>query len=186
MPVGNSSCLISQACYTERDLGSSKPVNSLGITGGIACGKSTAAHLLARSLGAKLFSADQVVRELWKTDEGLLDLTAKKYPDLIHAESGEADLSALRVKVFTDPTARAFFDSYLHPIVVSKCREQMHASTAPFVAEIPLLFEIGVQQDFAFTLAVCSSPSTQRERLEALRSLSPEEIDGVLVSQWEI
>jgi dephospho-CoA kinase len=116
----------------------------LGLSGGIATGKSTVARFLA-SLGATVIDADAIVHELQTPGAPLLDAIAEAFgSDLIDAE-GRLDRNALGAIVFRDPAARKQLEQMIHPKVVAMMAERVasaQAAGAPLIVmDIPLLFE---------------------------------------------
>jgi len=116
----------------------------LGLSGGIATGKSTVARFLA-SLGATLIDADAIVHELQAPGAPMLDAIAEAFgPDLIDAE-GRLDRNALGAIVFRDPAARRRLEEIVHPQVVATMAERVAGAQAAgaslIVLDIPLLFE---------------------------------------------
>ncbi len=111
----------------------------IGLTGGIACGKTTAAAAL-RALGAPIFDADAVSRAL--TNEG------GAAADDVRARFGTLDRKKIAAVVFHDPAALADLNAIIHPRVNAALDEflcKSRASGAPVcVLDVPLLFECGM------------------------------------------
>lgn len=116
----------------------------LGLTGGIATGKSTVAGFL-NTLGAAIVDADTIVRELQAPGAPLLDEIAKSFGAEMIDSAGALDRAALSAIVFRDPEARARLDHLVHPKVgaamVERVTELQTSSAALIVLDIPLLFE---------------------------------------------
>ena len=156
----------------------------LGLTGGIATGKSTFARLM--HAGAKLtaFDADACVHELLATDQDIISHIRSEFslPD------AAIDRAALRELVFRNSEARRRLEAILHPVVQArwqKLAKDCRANGASLLADIPLLFETGAADTFDTTIVVAASPQVQRQRL-ADRGLDREMIDAMLASQWPI
>jgi dephospho-CoA kinase len=116
----------------------------LGLSGGIATGKSTVARFLA-SLGATVIDADAIVHELQAPGTPMLDAIQEAFgPELIDAE-GRLDRNALGAIVFSDPAARRRLEQIVHPKVIATMAERVAsaqaAGAALIVLDIPLLFE---------------------------------------------
>jgi dephospho-CoA kinase len=116
----------------------------VGLTGGIATGKSTVAHFLA-GLGATVIDADAIVHELQAPGAPLLDEIADAFGAGIIDSDGALDRRALADIVFRDPDARARLAAIVHPKVGEVMNERAaraQAAGAPLIVlDIPLLFE---------------------------------------------
>ena len=116
----------------------------LGLSGGIATGKSTVADFL-RTLGASIIDADEIVRELQTPGAPLLDEISKNFGSEMIDSAGALDRTALGALVFRDPKARARLDEIVHPkvgvVMAERAAELLAANAALIVLDIPLLFE---------------------------------------------
>ncbi len=116
----------------------------LGLSGGIATGKSTVSHFLA-SLGASVIDADAIVRELQAPGMPMLEEIAAEFGSEVFDAEGHLDRSALAASVFRDSAARRRLEAIVHPKVTAIIAERVtsaQASGAPLiVVDIPLLFE---------------------------------------------
>jgi dephospho-CoA kinase len=139
----------------------------VGLTGGIASGKSEALRALERA-GAATLSSDDVVRELLTTGE-IRDALVERFGDEV-APGGEVDRSAVAEVVFSDPEQREWLEGLLWPRVgqrIADWREQLeHADPRPRagVVEVPLLFESGMEAAFDRTIAIVADESVRGER----------------------
>lgn len=144
---------------------------ALGITGGIASGKSTVTRMLAER-GAQTFSADQDARAVLH-DPAILDAVRAAFPDAGTPDGG-IDRAALGRIVFADPAERRHLESLLHPAIIERMRgaiataRDAAAPVAPLLAyEVPLLYEANLEHLFDYVVAVVVSPEIQAERLQA-------------------
>ena len=156
----------------------------LGLTGGIATGKSTLASLLLGRANLIAFDADACVHELLATNEEVVSAIRLEFslPDT------PIDRAALRRIVFLKPEARHRLESILHPVVQSRWQslaKDCRANGTSLLADIPLLFETGAAAAFDTTIVVAASPQVQQQRLLS-RGLDREMIDAMLASQWPI
>ncbi|HEY9900202.1 MAG TPA: dephospho-CoA kinase [Pantanalinema sp.] len=163
----------------------------IGLTGGIASGKTTVANLLAEHGGA-VIDADVVAREVVEPGTPGLAAIARAFGPEVIDPAGRLDRAALGKRVFADEAERERLNSIVHPAV----KEAMTRALAdlarrvpppPFaVLVIPLLFETGMQAmaDTVWTLSV--PPELQRERLLSRDALSPQEADARIASQWPL
>ena len=156
----------------------------LGLTGGIATGKSTVARILRDRSGISLFDADACVHDLLATNANITATVRREFalPD------APIERRALGKVIFCDPEARRRLEGILHPAVREKWQAmaaECRASNRDFLADIPLLFETGANTVFDTTIVVAASPAIQRQRLVG-READPEMIEGMLASQWPI
>lgn len=140
---------------------------TVGLTGGIAAGKSEALSAFAR-LGAATLSADAVVHELLDA-EPLRGLLVERWGEDV-APEGRVDRGRIGAIVFADPEQIGWLEEQVHPLV----RERMGgwlvslpAGTEFAVIEVPLLFESELAGVFDTTVAVVTSDEVRRQRAEA-------------------
>jgi dephospho-CoA kinase len=155
----------------------------IGLTGGIASGKSEAGRLLA-AYGACVVDADQVAHQVYEPgSDGYAPLIQAFGPDIL-APDGSIDRAALAQLVFADPEARARLTAIVWPLtgqaVDRLAREQEAAGTRVFVVEAPLLVDAGWQDYFDQVWLVRARPETVRRRLQASRDMTDAEIDARL------
>lgn len=140
----------------------------VGLTGGIASGKSTVAAMLA-DLGATVVDADQLAREVTAPGSPVLDDIRQHFGRHLVDTDGELDRPALAAIVFADPDKRALLESITHPPVIWLSQQRIAAalaSDAPLVVyAIPLLFERGLEQWLGEVIVVDVDEETQRRRL---------------------
>jgi dephospho-CoA kinase len=157
----------------------------IGLTGGIAAGKSTVRETLASRHGVEVFDADAFAHRLLESDNGVAAKIDKEFGSRCLSDDGRPDRKALRELVFHDVDARRKLEGILHPLVRAEWlaqREQCHAKGAHFLADIPLLYETHSDGFFDRVVVVACSPSVQMIRLEA-RGLSAETAHAMLASQ---
>jgi dephospho-CoA kinase len=139
----------------------------VGLTGGIAAGKSEALEAFDR-LGAATLSADAVVHELLTTGE-VRDMLIDRFGDAV-APDGEIDRGAVAEVVFGDDEQREWLEGLLWPRVgrrMGEWRQEQERREPPpkaAVVEVPLLFESGMDSDFDHTLAVVADEQVRRRR----------------------
>ena len=118
-------------------------MNIIGLTGGIACGKSTVSKIL-RSLGAKVIDADAAAHALSQPKQPLYDAYVARFGAEILTAQGTLDRAAIGRIIFKDPNVRAEIDALAHPLIQAAVEQQMQAvcPNAPAVVlDVPLLFE---------------------------------------------
>lgn len=160
----------------------------IGLTGGIASGKSTFRNLLGKKHNFVTFDADRCVHELLAADKDVIAAICARFGDAVIAPNGSIDRPALRRIVFADTQQRKSLEQIIHPVVRSRWREQRQScleQKKDFLADIPLLFETHAQCYFDTTILVAASHSNQMQRL-AVRGLSAETAQAMLASQSPI
>jgi dephospho-CoA kinase len=140
----------------------------VGLTGGIASGKS-AATAAFEALGIVIADADLAAREAVAVgSEGLTEVVAVFGADILDAE-GALDRAKMRRRVFEDPAARARLEAIVHPRVRAALKRQCETAGSKYViVAIPLLAEVGGKQAYPWlrrVLVIDVPPSMQRERL---------------------
>jgi dephospho-CoA kinase len=140
---------------------------TVGLTGGIAAGKSEALAVFGR-LGAATLSADAVVHELLDS-EPLLGRLIERWGSEV-APEGRVDRGRIGQIVFADPEQIGWLEAQVHPLVRERMGEwfgALPADTELAVVEVPLLFESELTHVFDTTVAVVTSDQVRRERAEA-------------------
>lgn len=155
----------------------------IGLTGGIASGKSTVAEILA-DLGAMIIDSDQLAREVVEPGTEALARIRERFGDRVITD-GRLDRAALAKIVFADPVARSDLESIIHPAVRLRAAElEREAGDDRVVVQmIPLLVETGQQGDFDAVIVVDIPVEVQRERLMARNGLSNKEADARIAAQ---
>ena len=160
----------------------------LGLTGGVATGKSTLTRLLTRAHPFTLFDADACVHELLSTDGDIIRAVRYEFSLPQHEPPIPIDRALLRQRVFSDPSARGRLEAIIHPVVRQRwmaLRSECLDLDQNFLADIPLLFETGGASHFDAVVLVAASTKTQRIRLAA-KGLEPSLAEAMLASQWPI
>jgi dephospho-CoA kinase len=158
----------------------------VGLTGNIASGKSTVAEVW-RSLGASVVDADELARRAVDPGTPALSAIADEWGDEVLAAGGALDRAALRRIVFADPEARERLERIVHP-AVAELREELYREAeargeALIVADIPLLFEVGLVDEFDVVVLVDASEETRLARLVGDRGLDPAEAERMIGAQ---
>ena len=157
----------------------------IGLTGGIAAGKSEALKAFAR-LGAATLSSDAVVHELLESDELRGRLVERWGPEV--APEGQLERAKIGEIVFADPEQLTWLESEIHPLVQQRTVEWLLGlpeETEVAVVEVPLLFEAGGERPFDTTVAVVTADELRRERAAARGHALVDERDARQLSQPE-
>jgi len=138
----------------------------LGVTGGLGCGKSTAANFFAERAFIRLDS-DALVREQVLTAPATVAALRSRYGDAVVGGDGSIDRVALGARVFADDAERRWLEAVTHPGVFDLWRAALRAQPgANWVIEVPLLFEQALENWFDFIVCVACDGASQLARLE--------------------
>jgi dephospho-CoA kinase len=160
-----------------------RPPLRIGLTGGIASGKSTVAALFA-DLGVGLIDADRIAREVIGPGTALRTRLFELYGAAIRAADGELDRAALRRLVFADSGRRRELEALLHPAIRERTEQLAATMPGPYqVHVIPLLVETGSADRYDRVLVVDCPESLQYQRLCARDGGSPAEARAMLAAQ---
>ena len=140
----------------------------VGITGGIACGKTTVSDLLAAK-GAIPINADEIGHQLLKADSPVINLLTEAFGREILEETGDVSRKKLGAIVFNDKAARKRLNSILHPLIIqrSRARARQLVSEDPHcivLLDAPLLIEAGAYDTVDLIVVVTASAKTQLKR----------------------
>jgi dephospho-CoA kinase len=155
----------------------------VGLTGGIASGKSlVAAELAAR--GATIIDADVLAREVVEPGTPALAAIIDRFgADVV--QDGQLDRARLAQIVFADPLARRDLERIVHPAVQARAAELERAAgdAAVVVHVIPLLVETGQQENFDLVVTVDADHETQVQRLMARNGFTRAEAEARIAAQ---
>ena len=156
----------------------------VGLTGGIASGKSTVSAILAE-LGAVIIDADALARQVVeKGTPGLDAVVAEFGPELLTAD-GDLDRPAMGALVFNDEAARSRLEAIVHPLVFERIVDlETHAPPGALVVhDIPLLAESGRADTFDAVIVVDAPAEVQVERMLRDRGWSPADAESRMAAQ---
>ena len=142
----------------------------VGLTGGIATGKSTVSEILAR-LGAVLVDADQLAREVVAPGEPALADVVREFGDVLRPD-GTLDRKKLAAIVFAEPSRRKRLEAILHPAIRARFDARLDALTREgfegiVVFDAPVMIESGGYKNMDRLIVVVTDEATQRARLVA-------------------
>lgn len=163
---------------------SHKPV--IGLTGGIASGKSVVARELA-ARGIVVIDADRVAREVVEAGTSGLVEIVRVFGAGVLKEDGSLDREKLAARVFHDAEARKTLNGILHPRIGQRSAELIAAAMqgdAPYIVyEAPLLVETGAHRGMAALIVVAASPHVQLSRVQARDGMSEEAARARIAAQ---
>ncbi|GGD52753.1 dephospho-CoA kinase [Paenibacillus nasutitermitis] len=162
----------------------------VGLTGGIACGKSTVSAMLAQR-GAEIVDADQVAREVVLPGEPALAQITELFGQAILNEDGTMNRGELGRLVFGNREKLDQLEGILHPAIRSRMWERMNASEQKnpgglIVADIPLLYETGQALLYKKVIVVYIPRELQAERLMARNGFTMEQAEQRISLQMDI
>ncbi|SPF68692.1 dephospho-CoA kinase [Propionibacterium ruminifibrarum] len=159
-------------------------VFTLGLTGGIASGKSAVAALLVEH-GAVHIDYDQLARQVVAPGSAGLQALAEEFGPSVLTPQGALDRGRLAGLVFTDRVARGRLDEITHPLVNAAAAELQDAApdAAVVVHDIPLLVETGRAHDFNHLVVVDVPVEVQMTRLMARNAMSAEQARSRIAAQ---
>lgn len=160
----------------------------IGLTGGIASGKSTVSNYLAE-LGAIIIDADKIAHEIMEKGKTAYWQVIEAFGREILAENGEIDRSRLGKIVFNNLEKKKILEEITHPQVIREMREKIEeyrAENKVIVLDVPLLFEAGLDSMVDETWVVYVDRETQLQRLIARDGLSYEEANKRIQAQMSL
>jgi dephospho-CoA kinase len=163
----------------------------LGITGGIATGKSTVTQMLA-DLGAPVVSADAISRELLAAGTATTSKVAAAFPDAVAVPDPlTIDRRRLSKIVFADDAARATLEAIMHPSIIARLSDDISrlrevAEPGAAAIEIPLLFEAGLLSMVDRVVVVACDDQRQIDRLKTRLAIDEAEARAHIASQMPL
>ena len=155
----------------------------LGLTGGIASGKSTVAGEFAR-LGVPVIDLDQVAREVVAAGTPLLEEVFRRFGQDLRRQDGQLDRRALRTRVFADEKLRRQLESLLHPAIQARTAELLVAAPGPYQIIVnPLLAESDARARYDRVLVVDCDSGQQRTRLAARDGADAGQAEAMIAAQ---
>ncbi|MCY4050223.1 MAG: dephospho-CoA kinase [Gammaproteobacteria bacterium] len=156
---------------------------TIGLTGGIGSGKSTAANIFS-NLGISVLSADQISRELVTPGSPHLKQIMDVFGSDIQHNDGSLDRKGLAKIVFNDPERLKILESILHPPIRKYMWDAVSILKEDYcILEIPLLIETGQHQTVDRVLVVTCDPNTKIQRLTRTRNLTDKDVQKIMSVQ---
>ena len=161
----------------------------VGLTGGIASGKSTVAEML-RQLGAVVIDTDQIAREVVQPGSPALQSLRERYGESILHDDGSLRREQLGEIVFASLAEKKWLEHLLHPLIKARADELAQQAseqgTAVVVFDVPLLLESGWDKNVDQVWVVHVPPAVQRQRLTLRDGFSESAVSARLAAQWPI
>lgn len=157
---------------------------SVGLTGGIGCGKTTVADMFA-ALGASVIDTDQIAHSLTAPHGAAMPALLAEFGEDFATPEGALDRAKMRALVFSDATARARLEAILHPRIRDATAAAAAIATGPYtIFVVPLLIESGTWRErVTRVLAIDCSEETQVARVMTRSGLSAEQVRAIMAAQ---
>jgi len=159
----------------------------VGLTGGIATGKSTAGAMFVER-GCHLIDSDEITHGLFRPGQAVHDAVVKEFGSRIIAADGTIDRRVLGEIVFKDPQARTRLNGLVHPAVIGCQKEWLKEVEAEdphgiAIVDAALMIEAGTYKNYDKLIVVVCEPEIQKQRLRARSGLSEDQIEARIRSQ---
>ncbi len=160
----------------------SRPLR-IGLTGGIASGKSTVSGLFA-ALGVPVIDTDQIAKELVGPGTALLGRLIAHFGDALLTPAGELDRRALRERIFAQPADRVALEGLMHPAIMAELRRRSDSAGGAYqILAIPLLVEHDRKAEVDRVLLVDCSAKLQLRRVQIRDGVTLAQARSVLAAQ---
>jgi dephospho-CoA kinase len=162
----------------------------IGLTGGIASGKSTVGRMF-RELGCKVIDSDRITRQLFAVGNPVNAVVAEAFGPRVVASDGSIDRKILGELVFENADLRQKLNSIVHPAINQRQAEflaqaAVEDSHAIGIVEAALIVEVGTYKNYDKIIVVTCPPKIQRERLRDRSGLTSEQIETRIASQMPL
>jgi dephospho-CoA kinase len=156
---------------------------TIGLTGGVGCGKSTVAELFQRN-GVPVVDADDITRDLTAADAPALSRISSVFGDDVLLADGQLDRRKLRRMVFDQPEARQQLEGILHPLVREEIRARVREVSTPYcLVVIPLLVESSMTDLVDRVLVVDCEEADQIARVTVRDQCSVDDAQAIIATQ---
>jgi dephospho-CoA kinase len=161
----------------------------VGLTGGIASGKTTVGRLFEQ-LGIPIICADDLAKKAVSPGSPALELIRQEFGETVIDSSGELDRAAMAKVVFSDSAKRKMLETIIHPVVSSekelRLRELQQSGFEIAIVDVPLLYEAGWEKSFDAVIVVFVQRDIQESRLANRDHFSQDEVKSRLDSQMSL
>ncbi len=158
---------------------------TIGLTGGIACGKSTVLQALRAYPSIEIISTDDLAKEILSRTSSKTTLVSL-FGEEVLMPSG-VDFAHIAKHIFSEPHVRFALESFVHPLVWQEVEERKKTSTkSMLIVESAILYEVSAQDKFDCVVVVSCGESEQRRRMQVDRNMSQQQIDARLSTQFPL
>lgn len=162
---------------------------TIGLTGGVATGKSTVSEMLRQS-GVEVINSDELAHQAMLPEGPAYNQIVTEFGPKVLLPDGKINRRLLGEIVFKDQAARKRLEGIIHPIVIKEIKEELEnyeKSGAPMVVvEVPLLFEVNLTDLFDYIWVVSSSYERQLQRILQRDRLTEDEAKDRIAAQWSL
>ncbi|EGU37271.1 dephospho-CoA kinase [Vibrio ichthyoenteri ATCC 700023] len=156
----------------------------IGLTGGIASGKTTVANLFHEQFGIDIVDADIIARDVVEPESDGLKQITNRYGTEILLSDGTLNRARLRDIIFADPSEKQWLDSLLHPMIRQAMLEQLAQASTPYaLLVIPLMVENNLQTLADRILVIDVDQDSQVERTMLRDGISKQQAQAIVNSQ---
>ena len=160
----------------------------IGLTGGIATGKSTVSDYLAKTHQLPILDADRYAREAVDVGSPILEILGQRYGDKIFLADRSLNRRQLGTIIFSQPAEKQWVEQQIHPFVRQRFIQvrRQYSPTQTLIYAIPLLFEANLTHLVNEIWVVTCSPEQQQQRLISRNNLSLDEVKARINSQFPL
>ena len=160
----------------------------IGLTGGIATGKSTVSDYLSKTYHLPILDADEYAKEAVNLGSPILKSIQNRYGPKILQPTGELNRQQLGEIIFADPKEKQWLETQIHPWVIQRLQQELQvlASSPMVVLSIPLLFEANLTYLVNEIWVVYAHPEQQIQRLQSRNGFTLAQAQQRLQSQWPL
>ncbi|MHB2018379.1 MAG: dephospho-CoA kinase [Candidatus Xenobia bacterium] len=169
--------------WRGEERGRTGPVFVIGLTGGMASGKSTVAAMLA-ARGAEVIDADLIARTVVSPGSPALQAIVARWGPSVLLPDGSLDRKGLGARVFGNPPDVAFLNALIHPAVAAEMQRRLAACEGVAVLMVPLLLETKAEQLCDQVWVVTAPQALRVARVETRDGLSAEQAQARMQNQW--
>ncbi|MGY5380523.1 dephospho-CoA kinase [Vibrio metschnikovii] len=156
----------------------------IGLTGGIASGKTTVANLFQEHFSIDIVDADIIARQVVEVGTPGLSAIIEHFGEDILQDDGHLNRSALRERIFSDPKEKQWLNATLHPLINQQMAEQLKLVTSPYgLLVVPLLIENQLQSMVDRVLVIDVDEQTQISRTMARDKVDEQQARAILAAQ---
>ena len=160
----------------------------IGLTGGIAVGKSVATDHLSKKFNIPIIDADAITHQLLTPDNPVYHQMIKLFGKDILTKDGTINRNAIADKIFSDSKLRQKYEKLIHPLILTEIDCEVAKYRAQDIARVivsaTLILELNLQKRFDLLIVILSKPEIQIERLTNVRGLSRQQAQQRLDAQW--
>ena len=161
----------------------------IAVTGGIATGKSSVCRLLAKCLNTEILDADLICRDLLNTGQPGWNGVHQAWGTRFLDSEGLVDRALLRKTIFIDKTIRFELERILHPLVraaINRSALEIVSTGKNLLVEVPLLYEVGWQDDFDWIVTVFATESRCVQRIIVRDQATEQDARSVIAAQMPV